>query len=124
MKRFLALCCAMVAVLASIAIGTSLNNPANIKPVTDDTSQVSALNVQKNQNNEEIKSHPQSSATGYIVREQDGQVAVFQNGTDHPIQIIDVDLENLPETDRELLSQGIYAFDEAALQRLLEDYTG
>ena len=117
MKRFLALCCAMVAVLASIAIGTSLNNPADIKPVTDDTSQVSALNVQKNQNNEEIKSQPQSSATGYIVREQDGQVAVFQNGTDHPIQ-------SLPETDRELLSQGIYAFDEAALQRLLEDYTG
>lgn len=68
-------------------------------------------------------SQPSPIMAGYTVKEYDGKIAVFKNGESAPLEIIDgIFVRDLPTYDRELLSEGIYAENEAALQKLLEDY--
>ena len=50
------------------------------------------------------------------------KVAAFRNGKDYPIYISNVYVNSLPETDRQLLEQGISAPDRKSLNRLIEDY--
>ena len=40
------------------------------------------------------------------VREYNGRVAIFEDGSDFPAKITDVFVITLPETDREMLSRG------------------
>lgn len=59
----------------------------------------------------------------FILREYEGVIGVFDNAgvlTD----VIDVQVKSLPETDREMLEAGIYAFSRGELIALIEDYTG
>lgn len=58
----------------------------------------------------------------FVLREHSGRVAVF-SGADNtaPLAITDIELENLPSSDRNKLSSGIVVSDEDSLQKLLED---
>lgn len=65
-----------------------------------------------------------TGAPTYVVREWNGQLAVFEEGDTHPDMIYDdVAVSALPPEEQERLRQGIPVSDRAALNRLLEDYT-
>lgn len=63
-----------------------------------------------------------SIAQGYIIKDFYGRVAVFKNGEDEPVKITDTLTDSLPDYDKNQLSKGVPAEDEARLKRLLEDY--
>lgn len=68
---------------------------------------------------------PQPQVSGYTVKEHDGKIAVFQNGSNDPIKILDGPyVRDLPTFDRELLENGITVETETELNALLEDYDG
>ncbi len=59
----------------------------------------------------------------FILREHEGVIGVFDSSgvlTD----LIDVQVRSLPEADRNMLAEGIYAFSKQELIALIEDYTG
>lgn len=63
-----------------------------------------------------------SRQSGYLLKEYDKRVAVFENGGSVPIFISSTYLAQLPEEDRRLLRAGIIVPDRKTLRRLLEDY--
>ncbi|BCI59847.1 BofC C-terminal domain-containing protein [Solibaculum mannosilyticum] len=69
---------------------------------------------------------PSSSAVtgGWVMRDYQGKIAVFQDGNDDPTQVLDIYVNSLPEHDQDLLESGIRIDDQKELQQLIEDYTG
>ena len=57
----------------------------------------------------------------YIVKEQDGYVAVFSSNPTHLLKITDITVGNLPAGDRMLLQNGLAAHSRKDLLMLLED---
>ncbi|MBE7017605.1 MAG: hypothetical protein E7420_05560 [Ruminococcaceae bacterium] len=58
----------------------------------------------------------------FVLREHSGRVAVFSGAdNDEPLAITDIELENLPSSDRNKLSSGIVVSGEDSLLKLLED---
>ena len=51
-----------------------------------------------------------------------GYVALFEKGSDEPTQIFPTTVAALPEADRANLEEGIIIRNQAALDRILEDY--
>ncbi len=51
-----------------------------------------------------------------------GRVAVFAEGSDEPVTVLETRIASLPETEAERLINGIAAGNAEALQRLIEDY--
>ena len=68
---------------------------------------------------EEKYTSPDTAA--YIVKEQDGYVAVFSSKPSRLLQITDISVNTLPAGDRSLLRSGISAGDVRELLMLLED---
>lgn len=58
----------------------------------------------------------------FILGIHNGYVALWDGTSQVPAQVYSIPAENLPPADQRALAQGIEAADEAALQRLLEDY--
>lgn len=65
---------------------------------------------------------PSPSPTGYVVRAAADGIAVFRAGEDTPLRTLPLDLEALPEADRQLLEEGIPAKSLAEARQILEDY--
>ncbi|HOD02299.1 MAG: hypothetical protein BWY46_01979 [Firmicutes bacterium ADurb.Bin300] len=63
-------------------------------------------------------------ASVYTLKEYNGKLAVFETGTDCPLEVFSIFVSSLPETDRDMLKTGIGANTKAELLRLIEDYTG
>ena len=59
----------------------------------------------------------------YTVMEYEGKIAVFKNEENIPFEIFDSFAAVLPDTDRELLKNGIIANSTEELQKIIEDYT-
>ena len=57
----------------------------------------------------------------YIVKEENGYVAVFSSNPHRLLEITDIDPGTLPAGDRRLLRSGIAARDRSELLMLLED---
>lgn len=57
----------------------------------------------------------------YIVKEQDGYVAVFSSNPSHLLEITNISVGSLPAGDRSLLHTGITAKNRRDLLMLLED---
>lgn len=58
----------------------------------------------------------------YVLREQDGFVAIFQEGFgDEPAVVTDIEAKTLRQVDRELLRLGIPVKNREELMMLLED---
>lgn len=74
--------------------------------------------------------HAQRKAAGpngadgltYVIKAYHGRVAVFENGSDRPKEILDCPLDSLPPEEMQRLEQGITAADEKELQRLIEAF--
>ncbi len=58
----------------------------------------------------------------YVIKDYNGRVAVFQNGSDRPEEILDCPLDSLPQEEALRVRNGIPVSDEAQLQRLIEAY--
>ena len=59
----------------------------------------------------------------YILSVYDGRIAVFENGSDKPVEVFDTFVSSLPYTEQSELQNGITARDRNELLRLIEDYT-
>lgn len=59
----------------------------------------------------------------YIVREHEGIIGVFTADGD-PLYTVEVYIKTLPEADRKLLYDGIYAASREELLEILGDYDG
>ncbi len=60
----------------------------------------------------------------YTVKEYQGKVAVFEKDSENPMDVLDVYVAQLPETDRTQLHDGIIIETKEKLARLIEDYDG
>lgn len=60
---------------------------------------------------------------GFYLREYNGHLAVFLPGSEEPEMELNVFFQALPDYDKILLREGIYAKDYSALSALIEDYT-
>lgn len=61
-------------------------------------------------------------APAYLLRDNGGKVALYTAEGEGPIAQYDIYTRLLPQADVLALQQGVPVQDEAALQRLLEDY--
>lgn len=66
---------------------------------------------------------PQIAPAGYILKEFEGRLAVFEEGNDIPYKEFDVQVKNFSDLDRKILKEGIYAGGEEEIRSLIEDYT-
>lgn len=67
------------------------------------------------------KEQPPAAGAPYLLRDEGGRVALYQQGEDEPVRIYDIYTHLLPQTDVLSLQKGIPVDNEEALQRLLED---
>ena len=58
----------------------------------------------------------------YIVKSHEGNIAVFEEGSQQPFRICNVSVSILPKEDQQLLKEGIKAYSQAELTQILEDY--
>lgn len=63
------------------------------------------------------------SGTGYVLKEYKGRLAIFKDNSDIPFEVFDIFTSSLPQSDRELLKNGISAKSETELSKLVSDYT-
>lgn len=63
-----------------------------------------------------------SKTVSFILKEYEGCIGIFDNDG-VLIDVIDIQIKSLPETDRNMLRTGIYAFSKNELMSLIEDYT-
>ena len=59
---------------------------------------------------------------GFVLREENGHLALFREGAESPYRILDTEVWLLPEEDRLALADGIHLADETQLRELLEDW--
>ena len=58
----------------------------------------------------------------FVLGEMDGNIAVFTSGDlENPITVTNIELDQLREADRSLISAGLVAGSESELMQLLED---
>jgi len=59
---------------------------------------------------------------GYLLREHEGKLAVFEKGQDTPHMVFDIYVSTLPDYDQGQLAQGVKVKDYDELVLLIEDY--
>lgn len=65
---------------------------------------------------------PAVSEGSFVLGELDGNIAVFASGNmENPITVTNIELKQLREADRSLISAGLIAGSESELMQLLED---
>ncbi len=78
--------------------------------------------VPETESTESDTTSPTSESVGWILKEYHGQIGIFQrDGT--LIHVIDTYIKTLPEADRSMLGEGIYADTEQELRALIQDYS-
>ncbi len=58
----------------------------------------------------------------YVVKNFNGNIAVFEGNNEKPFKITDVSIKDLPYADQELLLNGIFATKISEVNQILEDY--
>lgn len=64
-----------------------------------------------------------TSAAGFVIKEYEGKIGIFQIDSDRPIQVLEVYVETLPDTEQQRLKKGIVIWSEKDLRSLIEAYT-
>ena len=70
-----------------------------------------------------IKEAPTERAAQQMLREWNGQIAVFEGNSDKPAEVYEVTVAALPKEEQERLREGIVVESEEALALLLDNYT-
>ena len=63
-----------------------------------------------------------SSSLIYIVKNFNGNIAVYESGQDIPFKVTDVPVNSLSYTDQEIIKSGILVNSKTELVKILEDY--
>ena len=58
----------------------------------------------------------------YVIREHEGQIALFKDGAEEPVATYSIPAEGINPADHELLREGIRLQDLGEVMRLLEDW--
>ncbi len=83
-----------------------------------------AIAVYSNGDKEPAPEIPEATTEAlYTLCEYDGRIALYKSGYSMPVEIYDVYLYALPETEQKIISAGITASSDEEAQRLIEDYT-
>ncbi|MBP3435173.1 MAG: BofC C-terminal domain-containing protein [Clostridia bacterium] len=64
-----------------------------------------------------------TSSYARMLKEWDGQVALFIAGESEPLTVYEVDVRTLPEEEQRLLKDGVAVNSEEELAAILENYT-
>lgn len=102
----------------SISTNSTANSESSQEILTNSSSVPSVLSSQESPGSSSQKEEDE----GYILKSYNGRIGIFRTGENTPIEELDVDLENLPEADQKLLSEGIPAKDKETLRAIMEDY--
>lgn len=70
----------------------------------------------------ECKLETKEVKQNYRLKEYEGNIAVFKEGSNLPIKTTSISVKELPQADRDMLKEGINASSEEELSALLEDY--
>ena len=60
----------------------------------------------------------------FVLKEYNHKIAIFKDGSDSPLEELDVNYDSLPEADKTLLKNGIYANTYNEIISKAEDYDG
>lgn len=60
---------------------------------------------------------------GYILKEYNGELAVFRGDSDTPYRLLGVPVSVMSDYDKKILKAGIFTETQEELNRLIEDYT-
>jgi|GEM_PF-2715217 len=77
----------------------------------------------KNLDNSNINTAITTTKISFVVKELDGQIAVYSSLSDEPIEKYDTYVSSLPKEDQELLSEGIEVSNTKELEQIIEDLT-
>lgn len=69
-----------------------------------------------------LTAEEQSDAPMYLVRAQDGVLAIYPYGSDTALEVTDIRLASLREYDQRLMTQGFPLYSESDLSAFLEDF--
>ncbi|MDE6004235.1 MAG: hypothetical protein K2G88_02495 [Oscillospiraceae bacterium] len=83
-----------------------------------------SLVQQKSYAIEQASALAEKEPIGFILKTYQGKIALFRENSEKPYQILDIEIYLLPDADRELLEQGIFAESEEELKKILEDWEG
>lgn len=72
---------------------------------------------------QENKSVQLTNDDSYVIGVYQEKIAVYAQGDSVPIEVYDVYLSTLPESDIEILKEGLVVKGKKELRRLIEDYT-
>ena len=86
---------------------------------SDETAQIEKSQVKAVENED---GHMPKQASGYVIKEYNGKVAVFESGSQKPFRATCTDVSDLPIADREILKSGIRVNNQDELNSVLEDY--
>lgn len=79
----------------------------------------------EHETNSSSKNQTTTTPGGYKITEYEGKIAVFAEGSQSPIYILDSPyLRDLPTYDQNLIKNGIYAATDKDVQKIIEDYDG
>lgn len=71
----------------------------------------------------DTKNGPSERVVQQTLREWNGQIALFESGSDEPAEVYEVSVAALPEEEQQRLREGIVIEDEQMLASLLDNYT-
>ena len=95
-------------------------------PIKKNDNLPSDSGAENNQNvlkNDDLNFEDKSKISGYIIKDYEGKIAVFDiNDEEKPSKITPISVKDLPEADKNLLKEGIFAENEEVLNSILEDY--
>lgn len=120
------LLCAMVILVLVLASGYPQKLWVKDEPVSSSSTNISyhfTSKVPSSQESSEVDAMAGEKDT-YTVKEYNGHIGVFRNEETEPFEEIQVDVNLFPETDRELLREGIKAYTPEELNSVIEDYEG
>lgn len=94
-----------------------------IKKNDDSPNNFNSENDQNVLQNDDLNFEDKSKISGYIIKDYEGKIAVFDiNDEEKPSKITPISVKDLPEADKNLLKEGIFAENEEVLNSILEDY--
>ena len=85
------------------------------------TNAVIIPNLHKNTKVSNVEKETTSNIVTYIVKDFNGNIAVYEMGSARPFKVTDVPISSMPKTDQDMLKNGIQVKGETELDSLLED---
>ena len=121
---------ALAALALVVLLVTTMKNagiPQNYTP----TEPQNTIENQKNSENDleetkidEEENTPTPATPLYVVRIEDGRLAVFTTNSPFPFMMTDIYADQLPPADQEMFQKGMSLYSEAELTQFLEDFEG